>query len=145
MRSMGLDFGSKTLGIAISDITKTIASSYKVLRYEDDYTKLFNEIKDIINSQKIDEIVLGLPKSMNNTNSIRTEETLVFSKDLSDFLNTDIFLQDERLTTRGANDVLIKADVSRKKRKTVVDKIAATLILQNYLDKKRKEKEYGRS
>jgi putative Holliday junction resolvase len=138
MRCLGLDFGTKTIGIAISDLTETIASSYTVLRYNEDYKTLFEEIKKIIEKLNIGTIVLGLPKNMNNTLGDRVNSTLEFKKDLENYLNMDIILEDERVTTKEANRVLIEADMSRKKRKGVVDSVAASFILQNYLDRKKK-------
>jgi putative Holliday junction resolvase len=135
---MGLDFGSKTLGIAISDSTETIASSYNVLKYNDNYTSLFENIKKIIEELKIGNIVLGLPKNMNNTMGERANKTLEFKENLEEYLGIKIILEDERVTTKEANRVLIEADMSRKKRKGVVDAVAASFILQSYLDRKKK-------
>jgi putative Holliday junction resolvase len=138
MRYMGLDFGDKTLGISISDRTGTIASSYDTLRYNDDYRLLFEQLKEIINKNNIGNIVLGLPKNMDNSLGERAIKTLEFKEQLEKYLNIEIILEDERLTTREAHKVLIEADLSRKKRKNVVDKLAATFILQNYLNKIKK-------
>lgn len=135
MRHLGIDFGNKTIGLSISDKTGTIASSYNTLRYNDDYKLMFEELKNIIESNNIEKIILGLPKNMNNTLGDRALLTLEFKKDLEEYLNTEIILEDERLTTKEAHKVLIEADMSRKRRKNVVDKIAASLILQNYLNR----------
>lgn len=140
MRALGLDFGTKTIGISISDNTKMIASSFKVLRYESDYLPLIKEIESIIEEQKVDEVVLGYPINMDSTIGKRAEETLIFKDKLEEYLNMNIILEDERLTTKEATKILIEADLSRKKRKKVVDKLAASFILQSYLDRRANEK-----
>ena len=134
MRYLGLDLGTKTLGIAISDRTGLIASFYDSLRYDDE-DKLIEKIGFIIDKENIDAIVLGLPKNMNGSLGFRAEETLSFKDKLSS-LGKEVFLQDERLTTKVATDVLIDADISRKKRKKIVDGVSAVVILQSYLDRK---------
>lgn len=136
MRYLGLDFGTKTIGIAISDKTNLISSSYKLIEYKDnDYSNAVNEIINIVNDNNITSIVLGLPKNMNNTLGNRAEETIKFKEYIRSKLNIEIILEDERLTTREANKTLIEANMSRKKRKKNVDKVAASFILQNYLDR----------
>ena len=138
MRCLGLDLGSKTLGIAISDITNTIASVYTTLYFEnEDYQSLILPLKEIIDKEKIDTIVLGLPKNMNNTIGERAEITLKFKEKLEQAYNIKIVMEDERLTSVISNNVLIQADISRKKRKKKVDGIAAVIILQGYLDRNR--------
>ncbi len=139
MRVLGLDLGTKTLGMAISDKLGVVASAYKTIFFNDGaYDELLDPIKEIIQCEKVDKIVLGFPKNMDNTIGKRAEETLVFKEKLESFLNKKIILEDERWTTIQANNLLIKADMSRKKRKKAVDKLAATFILQAYLDKNRK-------
>ncbi len=133
MRYLGLDLGTKTLGISISE-TGVIANSLTTLRHNDDFDYLINELSNIIKDKNIDVLVLGLPKNMNNTIGERGEYILKFKDKLGVF-NLPIELEDERLTTRVAESILISADVSRKKRKKVVDKMAANVILQGYLDK----------
>ncbi len=138
MRCLGLDLGSKTLGIAISDTTNTIATIYTTLRFdEDDYDSLIPQLKDIILKNDIDVIVLGLPKNMNNTLGKRAEITLDFKEKLEKQLLVKVTLMDERLTSVISNNVMIEADMSRKKRKKKVDGIAAQIILQDYLDRER--------
>ena len=138
MRCLGLDLGSKTLGIAISDMTNTIATIYTTLRFdEDDYGSLISQLKDIILKNDIDVIVLGLPKNMNNTLGKRAEITLDFKDMLEKKLDVKVALMDERLTSVISNNVMIEADMSRKKRKKKVDGIAAQIILQDYLDRER--------
>ena len=137
MRYIGLDLGSKTLGIAISDITNTIANTYKTIYFnEDDYDSLIPILKDILEEFNISKIVLGYPKNMNNSIGPRAEITLEFKKKLESAFNLEVILQDERLTSVISNNVLIEANMSRKKRKKKVDSIAANLILQSYLDRK---------
>ena len=138
MRYLGLDLGSKTLGISISDRTNTIASIYKTIFFkEDDYDSLIPEIKNIVKEEDISVIVLGFPKNMNNTIGKRAEITLDFNKKLEDNIDIKVELMDERLTSVISNNVLISANVSRKKRKKKVDGMAALLILQSYIDKNR--------
>ena len=131
MKYLGLDLGTKTLGLAISN--GKIASSLKTIRYED-IGKLILELKNIISEYNIDLLVLGLPKNMNNTIGPRALETLEFKEQLEK-LNYKVVLQDERLSTVSAHNYMLKADLSRKKRKEKVDSLAATIILQTYLDK----------
>lgn len=139
MRYIGLDLGTKTLGVAISDITGTIATSYKVIRHNNDFDYLIKELKNIIEEKQIETIVLGLPKNMNNTIGERGQMVLEFKEKLKTY-NLPIILEDERLTTRLAENILITADVSRKKRKKVIDKMAANVILQSYLDRSKNER-----
>lgn len=137
MRYLGLDLGSKTLGVALSDTTNTIASSLKTIFFkEDDYNSLIEPIRELINEYDISKIVLGLPKNMNNTLGPRAELSYSFKKLLEDNFNIEVILEDERLTTVISNNIMIKADMSRKKRKKKVDSIAASLILQSYLDRR---------
>lgn len=136
MRYLGLDLGTRTLGCSISDETGTIASTLKTIRFEDSmYEELLPQIKEIVNELRVGTIVLGFPKNMNNTIGPRGETTLEFKKSLEDYLNMEVFLQDERLSTVEATNYMIQADISRKKRKKKVDSVAANIILQTYLDK----------
>lgn len=134
MRYIGLDLGTKTLGIAISDQSGLIASTYKTIRYEDEEI-LKQKLLEIINEKQIDKIVLGLPKNMNNSIGQRAEQTIKFKEDLEKITDKEIILQDERLTTIAAHNYMIEANISRKKRKQKVDSLAANIILQTYLDK----------
>ncbi len=138
MRYLGLDLGTKTIGLAVSDKTGLIASSLKVLRHDNNPLSCLDELLAIIKDQNIEALVLGLPKNMNNTLGDRALATLEFKKVLETKVNLPIYLEDERLTTKSAEDMLISANTSRKKRKQVIDKIAATIILQSFLDKRRK-------
>jgi RNAse H domain protein, YqgF family len=138
MRCLGLDLGSKTLGIAISDRTNLIASVYTTLRFNDeDYNSLIEPLREIILKEEIDTLVLGLPKNMNNTLGERAMITLEFKNMLEKEFGLRVVLEDERLTSVSANNILISADMSRNKRKKKVDGIAAEIILQGYLDKNR--------
>lgn len=139
MRYMGLDLGSKTLGVAVSDITKTISNTLTTLRFdEDDYDSLREPLAEIIKEQEIEKIVLGYPKNMNNSIGDRALITLNFKNMLEDWFHIPVYMEDERLTSVISNQVLIEADLSRKKRKKKVDGIAANLILQNFLDREGK-------
>ena len=138
MRCLGLDLGSKTLGIAISDLTNCIASVYTTLYFKDeDYSSLILPLREIILKEGIDTLVLGLPKNMNNTLGTRAMITLEFKDRLEQEFGLPVIMEDERLTSVISNNVLINADVSRKKRKKKVDGMAAVIILQGYLDRNR--------
>ena len=137
MKYLGLDLGSRTLGIATSDSMGLIASNYGVIRHREEYARLVKEVSDLVNELKIDAIVLGFPKNMNNTIGPKGELSLKFQKELEKVLSIPVYLQDERLSTKSATDMLISADVSRKGRKKVVDSVAATIILQTFLDKEK--------
>ena len=101
-----------------------------------EYDRLINDVKDLVLELKIDAIVLGFPKNMNNTIGPKGELSLEFKEKLEKILDIPIYLQDERLSTKSALDTLIQGDVSRKNRKKVVDSLAATIILQTYLDRR---------
>ena len=135
MRYLGLDLGSRTLGVAVSDKTGVIASNYTVIRHNEEYDRLLDEVKKLVDELGIDAIVLGFPKNMNNTIGPKGELSLEFKKKLENILTVPVVLQDERLTTKSAHDILIEGNVSRKNRKKVVDSMAASIILQSYLDK----------
>lgn len=139
MRCLGLDLGTKTLGIAISDKMNIISSPYCVLHWDgEDYNLLFNELDKIIKNNEITDLVLGLPKNMNNTLGFAAERSLAFKDALEKRYNLEVKLIDERLSTVEAINYLLDADLSRKKRKKVVDGVAASIILDTYL--KRREK-----
>ena len=134
MRYLGLDLGTKTLGLAISN--GMIATSLKTIHFND-LKEAIDTLEKVIIEEKIDLLVLGLPKNMNNTIGPRAEATIEF-KEMLEKLNYQVVLQDERLSTVSAHNYMIEADLSRKKRKEKVDSLAATIILQAYLDKKGK-------
>lgn len=141
MRYLGLDLGSKTLGVAISDPGKIVATTYKTIFFEENcYSKTLLELKDIILNYDIEKIVLGFPKNMNNTIGSRAEVTLEYKKLLEENFDIKVDLYDERLTSVISNSILIDADMSRKKRKKKVDSLAAQIILQDYLDRERNER-----
>lgn len=141
MKYLGLDLGTRTVGIAISDITKTIATTLKTIRFEEnDYDSLLPQVKEIVLNEKIEKIILGLPKNMNNSIGDRALTTMDFKEKLSQYLNIEVILQDERLSTVEANNYLLQADLSRKKRKKKIDAVAANIILQTYLDKEKGRK-----
>ena len=138
MKYLGLDLGSRTLGIAISDKTGLIASSYKTIRHNEEYIKLLDDIEKIVLEEKIECVVLGYPKNMDNSVGVKAKLSEDFKRLLEEKIDIPVYLQDERLTTKEATDVLILGNTSRKKRKKIVDAMAATIILQSFVDKRRK-------
>ncbi len=136
MRLLGLDLGSRTLGIAVSDQTGTIASNVKTIRHNEDYDYLVGEVCDLVREYEIGTIVLGFPKNMNGSIGPKGELSIDFKEKLENVLSIPVVLQDERLSTKSATDMLISGNVSRKKRHKVVDSVAATIILQSYLDRR---------
>lgn len=134
MRYLGLDLGSRTLGVAIST-SGIFASDLKVIRHNEEYDKLLNEVKSIVDEYKIDVIVLGLPKNMDNSLGDKAKLSYDFKEKLEKVTGKEVVLEDERLTTVIANNTLIDRDKSRKKRKQVVDSVAATIILESYLNR----------
>ena len=138
MRYLGLDLGTKTLGIAKSDAMGIIASSYKLLKFENEYyNSLIEPLKEIIINEKIDKLVLGLPKNMDNSMGFASERSLNFKKLIEDNINIEVILQDERLSSVEANNLMISNGTRRDKRKEKVDSLAATIILQRYLDQRK--------
>ncbi len=137
MKYLGLDLGTRSLGVSISDKTKTIASFYENIKYSGDYQELLNRLDVILKNEAIELIVLGWPKNMDNTVGERGIETKNFKDILEERYHIDVVLEDERLTTKLAESVLIDADLSRKKRKKVVDGLSAVVILQSFLDRKK--------
>lgn len=140
MRYLGLDLGTKTLGVSLSDRLGLISSTYKTIRFnENDYESALNQLEEIISEFKVEKIVLGLPKNMNNSLGFASERSMNFKKMIEEKYNLEVILQDERLSSVEANNIMIKNDTSRKKRKKSVDSLAANIILQSYLDKIKKE------
>ncbi len=131
---LGLDYGSHTLGLSISDRTSTIATSLDILRYKN-MDELLDKLDIVVYNRKVDAFVLGNPLNLDGSISKRTEETIIFKKILEDRYNKKVFLQDERLSTVEAQKMLINNNTKRKNRKKVIDKIAATIILQGFLDR----------
>ena len=134
MRVLGLDLGSRTLGVSVSDALGMIAQPVTTIRFEeDDYDSAFEQVQTYIKEYQIKTVVLGLPKHMNGHVGIRGDISIMFKERL-ETLGVAVVLWDERLTTVAAQRILIAADVSRKKRKKVIDQMAAVQILQGYLD-----------
>ncbi|WP_314587233.1 Holliday junction resolvase RuvX [Paenibacillus terrigena] len=134
---LGLDYGDRRIGVAVSDMYGWTAQGLDVIDRKRDSNEL-KRIGEMIEANEVSEIVLGLPKNMNGTIGPRGEICMAFAQTLQEAFNLPVHLWDERLSTVSAERTLVEADVSRKKRKQVVDKMAATLILQNYLDSKMK-------
>ena len=135
-RYLGLDLGSKTLGMAISDTTGMIATRLGTLYFDnEDYDSLLEPLGKIISENEVGKIVLGYPKNMDNSIGERAIITLAFKEKSETTFGLEVFMEDERLTSVISNQVLIAADMSRKKRKKKVDGVAAVLILQSYLDR----------
>ena len=138
LKYLGLDLGTRTLGVSISDITKTIATAYGTIRFEEDnYEDAISKLSTIMEKEPIEKLVLGFPKNMNGTVGPRALVTLEFKKMLEDTFKIPVEMQDERLSTKEASGYMIKADISRKKRKQKIDSLAANIILQTYLDKRK--------
>lgn len=136
MRVLGLDLGTKTLGIAISDCLGLIANPYKTIKYENE-DKLFLELDEIIKKEKVEKIVLGNPKNMNNSETIASNRSIEFKEKIEKRYNLEVVLIDERLSTKEAENILISSNMRRDKRKSVIDSVAATIILESYLNRKR--------
>ncbi|MEG0014709.1 MAG: Holliday junction resolvase RuvX [Cellulosilyticaceae bacterium] len=136
MRILGLDYGSKTTGVAVSDPLGLTAQGLEIVRRTDEFNikPTINRIGEICVQYEVEKIVLGFPKNMDNSIGARAESTLNFKKKLENKLKLPVDLWDERLSTVSAENMLIEADVSRARRKQVIDKVAAVIILQNYLD-----------
>ena len=137
-RILGLDVGDKTIGVAVSDLLQFTAQGVKTIR-RIGRKKDLDELATIIEEYDVKKIVIGLPKNMNNTIGPQGEKTMEFGTKIKNKFKIDVVYVDERMTTMSAQRVLIEGDVSRKKRKDLVDKVAATYILQTYLDMNRKE------
>lgn len=134
MRIMALDVGSRTIGIACSDALLMTAQGIETIRrtsLEND----FNRLRELISEYEVHELVVGMPKNMNGTKGERAEKTEEFVEKMKAVIDLPITFWDERLSTVMAERQLIAADVSRKKRKGVIDKMAAVVILQGYLDR----------
>ena len=138
MRYLGLDLGSRTLGVAVSDKTGLIASNLEIIRHNEEYDRLVFDVQKLVNDLEIDEIVLGYPKNMDGSEGEKALLSKNFKEELSKVIDKPIHLQDERLTTKSATDMLIQGNVSRKDRKKVIDSVAASIILQTYLDRRNK-------
>lgn len=137
---IGLDLGSKTCGVSISDGLQMFAHPYETLYFEGDLKTLKGPLKTIIETENISAIALGLPKMMNNDIGERAQISIEFKEKLTNWFQVEVALIDERLTSVSANRQLIDLDMSRKKRKKVIDQVAAVEILQTYLDQKKYER-----
>ncbi|HEL1581625.1 Holliday junction resolvase RuvX [Streptococcus suis] len=137
MRIMGLDVGSKTVGVAISDPLGFTAQGLEIIPIDEEKGEFgLERLTELVEQYKVDKFVVGLPKNMNNTSGPRVEASQAYGNLLIERYNLPVDYQDERLTTVAAERMLIEqADISRGKRKKVIDKLAAQLILQNYLDR----------
>ena len=136
MRIMGLDFGSKTVGVAVSDPLLITAQGVEIVRRKEEnkLRQTLARIEELIQEYEVEEIVLGLPKNMNDTEGARVELTMDFKEKLERRTGLPVQLWDERLTTGAADKAMMEAGIRRENRKDYVDMIAATLILQGYLD-----------
>ncbi|MCH5257233.1 MAG: Holliday junction resolvase RuvX [Lachnospiraceae bacterium] len=136
MRIMGLDFGSKTVGVAISDPLLITAQGIEIIRRQDEnkLRRTLARIEELITEYEVGEIVLGLPKNMNDTIGERAQLSLEFQEKLERRTGLPVVMWDERLTTVAADKTMMETGIRREKRKEYVDKIAAVLILQGYLD-----------
>ena len=143
MRIMGLDFGSKTVGVAISDELLLTAQGIEIIRRKEEnkLRQTLARIEELIVEYEVEEIVLGYPKHMNATEGVRVELTEEFRDKLMRRTGLPVYLWDERLTTVAADKIMMEAGIRREHRKEYVDKIAASLILQGYLDRRNMRKE----
>ena len=145
MRIMGLDFGSKTVGVAVSDSLLITAQGVEIIRREreDKLRRTLARIEELILEYEVEEIVLGLPKHMNNTLGERAELSMEFKDKLERRTGLPVQMWDERLTTVAADRAMIEAGIRREHRKEHVDKIAACFILQGYLDYRKNKDGFG--
>ena len=145
MRIMGLDYGSKTVGVAVSDPLGITAQGVETICRKDENTigKTCARIEALIEEYQVTKIVLGLPKHMNNEIGDRAEKSMAFGEMLKRRTGLEVVMWDERLTTNAAEQILIESGVRRENRKEYVDMIAAVLILQEYLDRQRMQTENG--
>ena len=141
MRIMGLDFGSRTVGVAVSDSLLITAQGLEIIRRkaENKLRQTLARLEELIEEYEVEEIVLGLPKNMNATEGVRAELTREFQDKLERRTGLPVILWDERLTTVAADKTMMESGVRRENRREHVDKIAAALILQGYLDSRRQQ------
>lgn len=137
MRIMGLDVGSKTVGVAISDPLGFTAQGLEIIAIDEEANQFgFDRLAELVKEYQVTKFVVGLPKNMNNTSGPRVEASQAYGEKIEKLFQLPVDYQDERLTTVQAERMLVEqADISRAKRKKVIDKLAAQLILQNYLDR----------
>ena len=137
MKYIGLDLGSRTLGVAISDELGFLARALETYRFkDDDYDSAINYTIDLCKKEKVNTVVLGLPKHMNGDNGIRCQISEDFKAKIESQSDIKVILEDERLTTIIVDRAMISGNVKRKDRRAKKDEMAAVVILQNYLDKK---------
>lgn len=136
MRIMGLDVGSRTVGIAVSDPMGWTAQGIEIIRINEDEGEFgFDRLKELVDQYEVTQFVVGLPKNMNNSIGPRAEASMAYGGKIEELYGLPVVYQDERLTTVQAERMLVEqANTSRAKRKKVIDKVAAVMILQNYLD-----------
>ena len=132
-RVLGVDYGDVRIGLALSDLTKTIASPYETYTRQN-LNKDLQYLADLIKEKEVKVVVFGLPLNMDGSEGVRVEKTRKFALKLSELVDCKFEFVDERLSSVSAENILLSADVSRAKRKQVIDKLAATIILQEYLD-----------
>jgi len=131
---MGLDLGEKNIGVALSDPMGWTAQGCKVIKSRGRVEEDLLAVSDLVKEMNVTTLVVGYPRNMNGTVGPMGEKAIKYTERLKKMLNIPVVLWDERLTTRAAERMLIEGDVSRKKRRKVIDKVAAAIILQNYLD-----------
>ena len=143
MRIMGLDYGSKTVGVAVSDALLLTAQNIETIcrEQENKLRRTLARIQELCLEYEVEEIVLGFPKNMNNTTGDRAEKSLEFAEMLKKRTGLPVVMWDERLTTVAAEQVLMESGVRRENRKEYVDQIAASMILQGYLDYRKNRSE----
>ena len=134
MKYLGIDLGNQRVGLAISDQTNTIASPYKVIPF----TTLFQELTMIIQKETITDIVIGLPKNMNNTLGLSAQKAQTIAEKIAEQYAVNVHLQDERRSTIAASEYLQRSNMSRKNRRQKIDATAAAIILQTFLDRRDK-------
>ena len=132
-RILGVDYGDVRIGLALSDLTRTIASPYETYT-RTNTSKDLQYLADLIKEKQVEVVVFGLPLNMDGSEGVRVEKTKAFAYKLAELAKVKITFNDERLSSVSAENILLSADVSRAKRKKVIDKLAATIILQEYLD-----------
>ncbi len=142
MRYLGLDLGTKTLGVAITDKTGTISRVLTTIRFnKEDYETAIKKVVKIINEYQVSKIALGLPKNMDNSCGFASERSLNFKEMLEKEIDIPIILIDERLSTTEAENILLNADLSREKRKKVIDGVAAQIILDTFIRREENKNE----
>lgn len=140
MKIVGLDLGSKTLGIAVSDPSMTIATKLSTITFaNNDFEYAIKELFAILKVEEVELFVLGLPKNMDGSLGFQAQTSIRFKEMLEKKFKKNVVLWDERLTSKMAESMMISANLSRKKRKTKVDFVAATIILQSYLDSRKRD------